>query len=243
MKLHIKKNAFFLCVYFLIMPLQNVSGTPNECVILLHGMGRTKHSMNLIEKELKKQQYLVWNESYPSTTKTIDELSIQTIDNGLQFCRNTARVHFVTHSLGGILVRYYLQERRINNLGKIIMISPPNKGSEVTDLLKENLLYKKVTGPPGQELGTGHESVPNQLKKIRGVIGIITGDSSSDPWFSPFIPGKDDGKVSVESAKLDEMADFLVVHSGHTFIMRKTAVINQIIYFLKHGRFDHKTIK
>jgi triacylglycerol lipase len=235
--MHKKKTAFFLCVYVFVMPLKMASATPDECVILLHGMGRTKHSMELIEKELQKQHYSVWNESYPSTSKTIPNLSLQTIGQGCKFCQNKDKVHFVTHSLGGILVRYYLQENRIKNLGKIVMISPPNKGSEVADMLKDNLLYKKITGPPGQSLGTGIESIPKKLKRIPGVIGIIAGEFSSDPWFSPFIPGQDDGKVSVESAKLDEMADFLVVNSGHTLIMRKALVIDQVVYFLKHGRF------
>ena len=77
---------------------------------------------------------------------------------------------------------------------------------------------------------------------MKGEIGIITGDNSSDPWFSPVIPGEDDGKVSVESAKLDEMSDFITVHNGHTFIMRDDSVINQILYFLKHGNFNKKTL-
>ncbi len=94
-------------------------------------------------------------------------------------------------------------------------------------------------GPAGQQLGTGSDSLPKNLKRIQGTIGIITGKKSSDPWFSPIIPGKDDGKVSVESAKLEEMSDFLVVESGHTFIMRKKFVLKQIIHFLKKGIFTH----
>ena len=114
----------------------------------------------------------------------------------------------------------------------------PNKGSEVADYLKDTKLYQWVTGPAGQQLGTNSDSLPNRLEAIDATIGVITGKNTSDPWFSPLIPGKDDGKVSVESAKLDEMSDFLVVESGHTFIMRNRLVINQIKYFLKNGKFN-----
>jgi hypothetical protein len=76
------------------------------------------------------------------------------------------------------------------------------------------------------------------MKAIDACVGIITGNKTFDPWFSPLIPGEDDGKVSVESAKLQEMSDFLVVGSSHAFIMRNTSVIDQIKYFLKYGTFE-----
>jgi hypothetical protein len=202
-------------------------------------MGRTKHAMALIEDRLAKEGYQVWNETYPSTKEKIESLSVRHIDTGISHCSRVApgKIHFVTHSLGGILVRYYLQDRTISNLGRIVMLSPPNKGSEAADFLKETYLYQAITGPAGQQLGTGPDSIPKTMKPIGGEIGIISGETSSDPWFSVIIPGKDDGKVSVESAKLDEMSDFIVVESGHTFIMRDKGVIDQVLFFLKQGRF------
>jgi len=80
------------------------------------------------------------------------------------------------------------------------------------------------------------------LLPIDGEIGIIAGNASSDPWFSPIIPGVDDGKVSVERAKLVEMQDFIVLESGHTTIMRDQAVIDQIVYFLKNGEFNPQAL-
>jgi hypothetical protein len=216
----------------------------NECVILLHGMGRTAASMGKMESELQNKGYTTWNKSYASTEKTIRELAQTHIKSGIEFCKykNTTQVHFVTHSLGGILVRVYLQEGSIKNLGHIVMLSPPNKGSEVADMLKNFKLYQWTTGPAGQVLGTEQNSLPNSLKPIKASIGVITGNSTSDPWFSPFIPGEDDGKVSVEHAKLGEMADFLVVDAGHTLIMRNNTVINQTGHFLSHGTFKHQPI-
>jgi triacylglycerol lipase len=221
----------------------DINSNTYECVIVLHGLGRTAYSMSRIEDALEEKNYLVWNESYPSIFDNIEDLSITAINEALKFCNanNTAVIHFVTHSLGGILVRQYLQHNTIARLGRIVMLSPPNQGSEVADLLNEYSLYQLVLGPAAGQLGTDEDGLVRQLKPVKGEIGIITGDSSSDPWFSPVIPGEDDGKVSVESAKLDEMSDFIIVHNGHTFIMRDEYVISLILYFLEHGRFNNKT--
>ena len=215
------------------------SATQQECVIVLHGLGRTAFSMRLIEKALSGEDYLVWNEGYPSTSGAIEELSETAITDGLRFCElnNSRTVHFVTHSLGGILVRQYLQHHTISNLGRVVMLSPPNHGSEVADLLKDYTIYRFILGPAALQLGTEDDGLTEQLAPVKGEIGIITGVSSSDPWFSPVIPGDDDGKVSVESAKLDEMSDFMTVPNGHTFIMRDETVIDQILYFLREGTF------
>ena len=223
-----------------VLPGTGFALNTHECVIVLHGLGRTALSMSRIEDALENNNYLVWNESYPSTSDNIEELSDAAVNEGLEFCKSkhAAAIHFVTHSLGGILVRQYLQHNSIAGLGRIVMLSPPNQGSEVADLLNEYSLYHLVLGPAAAQLGTDEDSLVRQLKPVKGEIGIITGDNSLDPWFSPVIPGEDDGKVSVESAKLDEMSDFITVHNGHTFIMRDQRVIKQILYFLEHGRFN-----
>jgi len=224
----------------LVLPYPAYSLATQECVIVLHGLGRTAFSMGLIEDALASEGYLVRNESYPSTSDAIEILSETAITDGLGFCdqNKTGTVHFVTHSLGGILVRQYLQHHTISNLGRVVMLSPPNHGSEVSDLLKDYTIYQFILGPAAQQLGTDKDSLTKHLRPVKGEIGIITGVSSSDPWFSPVIPGDDDGKVSVESAKLDEMSDFMTVPNGHTFIMRDEIVIKQILHFLKRGSFD-----
>lgn len=214
-----------------------------ECVILLHGLGRTSLSMLGIESVLSGAGYYVANSGYDSRAGDIEGLADSAITAALNECAawHAARIHFVTHSLGGILVRQYLQDHSIDGLGRIVMLAPPNQGSEVADLLRDNSLYRFATGPAGQQLGTGAQSVPLRLQPIPGEIGVIAGDSSSDPWFSPSIPGDDDGKVSVQRARLAEMQDFLVVDNGHTFIMHDDTVQEQVLHFLQTGRFIHKT--
>lgn len=211
----------------------------DECVVLLHGLGRTHHSMDKIEAILLERGYLVWSKSYNSREAPVDWLAVQTLNLGLAYCeqQRAMRVHLVSHSLGGLLIRVYLQDHSIANLGRIVMLAPPNHGSEVADVLKENSLYEWAMGPAGQVLGTGPDGIASQLGPIAGEIGIIAGNTTSDPWFSPIIPGADDGKVSVESTRLNEMKDFLVVEAGHTFIMRNDLVIAQLLIFLSEGEF------
>ncbi|MFT5110714.1 MAG: triacylglycerol lipase [Parasphingorhabdus sp.] len=217
----------------------------NTCVIFLHGLGRKSDSFNRIESAFSDIGFRVHNKSYPSTLDTIQKLTTSHISTALAWCRSrtTPHIAFVTHSLGGILVRQFFQNQTISEKLRIVMLSPPNQGSEVVDLLRDVWLFKNTMGPAGLQLGTDSESVPFQLEQIGGEIGIITGYASSDPWFSPFIPGPDDGKVSVESAKLKEMKAFLVVPRGHTFIMQSPGVIKQVLYFIQNGRFIEEDLQ
>ncbi|MEW8327938.1 MAG: alpha/beta hydrolase [Candidatus Thiodiazotropha sp.] len=231
---------YILFTLLLLIPPSASLAAKVECTVLLHGMGRTAFSMSAIEGALEDQGYRVWNESYPGLSKSVEELSVPAIEAGLAYCRGNMaeKIHFVTHSLGGILVRYYLQEHRIFDLGRIVMLAPPNRGSEVTDEMKDGYWYRTIMGPSGQVLGTDENSLPNTLKPIPGEIGIIAGRVDGEPWFLPEIPGDDDGKVAVERTKLPEMKDFLVVEEGHAFIMLDDEVIRQVLYFLRHGEFD-----
>ncbi|MBW1899890.1 MAG: hypothetical protein JRI61_12675 [Deltaproteobacteria bacterium] len=210
-----------------------------ECVILLHGLGRTADSMRKIENKLTESGFRVWNQTYPSRKFTIEELAESHIMKGLQRCQEwgATRIHFITHSLGGILVRDYLQTHKIGKLDKIIMLAPPNHGSEVADKLKGNFFFKRIMGPAGQQLGTGKTDKPKSFKPIPGIIGILAGIKSYDLWFSWIFNGTNDGKVSAEATKLEEMDDFLLVNHGHTFIMNGDDVIEQILHFLKNSKF------
>ncbi len=120
------------------------------------------------------------------------------------------------------------------------MLSPPNKGSELADTLKDFFLYKWSTGPAGQQLGTTANDLPNRLQAIDAEVGIITGDATIEPWFSMLIEGEDDGKVSIESAKLKEATAFLVVSASHPFIMNSREVLEQAEHFFLNGKFAEK---
>ena len=213
-----------------------------DTVFLLHGMGRTKLSMARLATHLSNEGYNVVNLGYPSTRQSVAD-SVNQLDTELKKHgeHTNGRVHFVTHSLGGIIVRAYLKQHSPANLGRVVMISPPNQGSEIADKLRNNAFYKWSTGPAGQELGTGDTSTPNQLGPVDFPLGVITGDRSLNPIFSAWIGGPSDGKVSVERAAVTGMADFLVVNHSHTYIMRSSLVLRHVSHFLKSGSFDRST--
>jgi len=207
-------------------------------VILLHGLARTSQSMRTLERHLGQAGYTVVNVDYPSTEQSIDDLVEEVLAGVLASCCTEATVHFVTHSMGGILVRYYLAHHAMPNLGRVVMLSPPNQGSELVDALKDNVVFHWVNGPAGAQLGTDPESLPARLGPVTFELGVLTGDSSLNPLFSRIIPGPDDGKVSVERARVEGMTDFLVGPYNHTFIMDEDAVLHQVVHFLQHGVFD-----
>jgi len=216
-------------------------GAERPCVLLLHGLGRTAMSMATMARQLERDGFQVTRLAYPSTDATIEVLTRDHLAPAVEHCyQDHCRVlHMVSHSLGGILIRQYLQTQALPAGSRIVMLSPPNQGSEIADFLKSYWIYHWITGPAGQQLGTQADSVPNRLAPVDAPIGIIAGSTSWNPLFSHLIPGQDDGKVAVTHARLEEMADFLVVPAGHTFIMNDDTVIAQTIHFLRYGRFDH----
>lgn len=212
---------------------------PVECVILLHGLARTPRSFHRLERRLREEGYDVVNLSYPSTEETI-ERSVDCVREKLQPLVEPPRyrrVHFVTHSMGGIVVRYYLRDHRPANLGRVVMLSPPNQGSELVEVYRNVALYEEIAGPAGLQLGTASNSVPNRLGPVDFEVGVIAGDRTLNPILSGLIPGADDGKVAVERTKVDGMADFLAVHHSHVFIMMRQDVQDQVVSFLRDGKF------
>ena len=196
--------------------------------------------MKKMDKALSESGYLVHNTTYPSTEKSVDELASEVIPAAVASCNKEGDrpIHFVTHSMGGILIRYFLQTNELDNLGRVVMLSPPNQGSEVIDKLSDMPGFTAIHGPAGVQLGTHEDDVPSQLGPATFDLGIITGNRSINIFLSMMIPGPDDGKVSIERAKLEGMSDFLVVPHTHPFIMKSKLVIRQVLYFLEHGRFE-----
>ncbi len=216
----------------------------DECVVLVHGMGRTLHSMDDMQERLVAEGYHTVNLGYPSTSATIEEIVSDYFPVALEQCQqfNPTSVHFVSHSLGGIVLRANFKAIKPENMGRVVMLSPPNQGSEATDSLKDWWLYKWINGPAGQQLTTDENSFPNRLGPADYPVGVITGDRYVifDYWLSKIIPGQDDGKVSVARSRLEGMHDFLVVHETHPFIMDDDYVQDETLYFLQNGSFKHE---
>jgi len=226
----------------LVLAAEDQGPASQECVVLLHGLGRTHRSMNAMATALEAAGFRTVNMDYPSRRAPIEELAMRVVPDALDQCRDAGSVsiHFVTHSMGGLLVRYYLAHQTLDKLGRVVMLSPPNQGSEVCEALRDNFFYRWYDGPAGQQLGTGPEALPARLGPVTYPVGVITGNVHHffDGWLSAIIPGEDDGKVAVERAKVAGMTDFLVLPYSHTFIMGREETISQTIYFLRHGRFQ-----
>lgn len=209
-----------------------------EQVVLLHGLGRSSSAMFWLQKRIREAGYDVYSIGYASLQQPPDVILEQVGEQIAICCTNSRRrVHFVGHSLGGLIVRAYLDQKPVQNLGRVVLLGTPSQGSELVDIYGDSWLFK-ILGPTARMLGTDEDSFPNRIGPPYYPLGIIAGTSSVNPITKDLLPGPDDGLVSVKSTKIDGMADFLRVNSSHSMMRYDETVARETIHFLKNGRFS-----
>ena len=232
-----------LCLLFTGLMLVSGCWTPPaerlESVILVHGLGRSSASLVVLRARLTAAGFRVVNFDYPSTREPMESL-VDSLATAVSSCCEEERttVHFVTHSLGGVVVRGFLSRSEEPHRGRVVMLSPPNQGSELIDAFSPSPLLMSVVGPAGVRLGTDSTSYPLRLGPVRFPLGVIAGDRSLSRLGSWLIPGADDGMVGVDQTRVDGESDFLVVPATHTFIMNRPDVIAAVLSFLELGHFE-----
>lgn len=215
------------------------SASSKECVVLLHGLNRSWRGMRPMAEALQEAGFATANIDYPSQSGSVEEIAPLAVGLGLSECRATGatRIHFVTHSLGGILLRYQNELSPIPDLGRVVMLGPPNQGSEIIDKTRDWPGFEMLTGDAGAQLGTGSESMPSKLGPVNFELGVIAGTGTINVFASAMLPDPDDGKVSVASTKVVGMDDFLIVGNSHHYITRSDVVFRNTIAFIRTGMF------
>ncbi len=216
------------------------SPPPIDTVVLIHGFGRTRRSMWMVGVWLKFCGYRVTSLGYPSRCVSIAEAVERHIAPQLERLdlEPDSRVHFVTHSLGGIVFRAWAAQRDpAFPLGRAVLLAPPNQGSQIIDELRQWRWVRWLLGPVSAELGTDAESTPNSLGPLPPDTGIIVGNKATLPFFRHLLGPASDGVVTIAGAHAAGEADFTVLPTDHTFIIWQPAVFWAVRQFLLTGSF------
>ena len=230
-------GAVYLSLAFATWPGEK-DFSKQEVVVLLHGLGRSNMAMWMLAGRLEDVGYDVQQIGYSSINTTTDEVIADITKQIDDCCVNEKRtVHFVGHSLGGLLIRAYLQDKRLKQLGHTVLIGTPNKGTDIADQFKGNCLVELLV-PMATALGTDEKSLPKTLEAPYYPVGVIAGVYDSE-INENYLPGRDDSLVPVESTKLEGMSDFIEIASGHSMMRYNEEVASQTIHFLKNGSFLH----
>jgi predicted alpha/beta hydrolase family esterase len=217
-----------------------VSPKSKQAVVLLHGLFRSRDCMIPLGDYLAEHgNYEIVNVSYPSTQADV-RAHAASLAKVLDNLEGIEQVNFVAHSLGNLVVRDWLHEHYKSEaarfeLGRFVMLGPPNNGAQFARSFKENRLFSIVTGPSGKQLGEGWEELARHLGTPCCEFGILAG-SAAIP--NPLVEGNDDGMVAVSETKLPGAADFRVLPYHHGHIRSSEVVGEMTLNFVQHGYFS-----
>ena len=208
-----------------------------QYVILLAGLNNSTLNMKRLEWSLRRAGYHVVNLPYRSHYGNIAQIADHYLPPVIAQIPPHAKIHFVTHSMGGIILRQYLSNHDLPNLGRVIMIAPPNHGTPIADFFRRHWWGRLFLGPAGRELGTSPSDAPQRLPAPHFPFAVIAGDFTLSPLAHFLLPEASDGTIPLESTKLPGMGDFLIVHSRHTLILWRQQTLRAVLSYLQTGSF------
>lgn len=213
----------------------------NNYIVLLHGLWNSSERMEKFESYFDEKGYQVLNIDYPSTKYPIGVLDAKFLKPAIESiqAKKDQKIHFITHSLGGLVLRHYLTHNVLPQIGQVVMMSPPNHGSQIADLLLKGSIAQKLAGPAAMELRTVNNDFFKKLGPINYNLGIIAGNKSYSSNTDRHLPGVDDGMVTISSMKLKGMKDFVILNEHHRGLTRNQKAMEQSEHFLRTGRFFH----
>lgn len=199
-----------------------------EVVVLIHGLMRTSWSMSSLRRHLEHQGYKVYSYNYLSARYTIQEhsASLNQFIKQLLTEHPGAKLSFITHSMGGIIARDALAKLPTNQLkqiGSLIMLAPPNQGSELAKVSLHMAPIISYFIKPLAQLSSESTAYIHHVPIPKVKMGIIA--------------GRFDAKVPPSSARLDDKEELVIVNSTHTFIMTNSQTKKLVSQFLKCGSF------
>lgn len=208
-----------------------------ERVVLLHGLWRSVWAMEGMAEMLSSEGYETLSIPYSSFRSALPDI-VEAVAEELRIHEDGRKVHFVTHSMAGIVVRQLAANYPELVTGRIVMLAPPNQGSEIIDWLGRyplKPLADLAFGPGGMSLSTNfvRKEVPGFSDDYE--VSVVMGCKSSVPLFGPLLGGENDGIVSVAGGEVEGMNRLEVIDVDHTFMMGEKVTREKVLHFLKNG--------
>lgn len=216
---------------------QTLPSMSGRAVILVHGIIRSSKSFAGMALALNRDGATVVGFDYPSTRVSIPQAA-QYLHRVIESLEGITRIDLVVHSMGGLVLRSYLQKHRDPRIRRAVMLGVPNQGAEIADVFRKNSLFKAFYGPAGQQLISDGDALISKLPIPGFEFGIVAGGRGDNRGFNPLLPGDNDSTVTVASARLTGARDFIIRPVMHSFLMSDSGVIDLTRHFLEHGQFD-----
>lgn len=206
-------------------------------VVLLHGLWRGWRAMQPLARKLEQEGFSTLNIPYPSGRMAIPHL-VSRIRSQVERIATDQPIHFITHSLGGIIARSIFATDVPWNRGRMLMLAPPNHGSEIVDWTEKYPVLSQFLGPAGRALGS--EGIPHGLPPLPVDLeaAVIMGNRCSIPIFKKILGAENDGIVSAARGEISGLRGFSIINADHTFIQMHPEAIRLGLHFLKTGGWD-----